>query len=66
MRPIIIERDQDGNAIVSVAEFKKMLNDAYDTGYADGSHSYAPAWWQINSATTCDQDHVTISSAVPL
>lgn len=39
MKPIILKSDKDGNIIVTPEEIEKMVNDAYNAGYADGRAS---------------------------
>jgi len=36
MKPVVIVKDQNGNVQLTVEEVKKMVEDAYDAGYADG------------------------------
>lgn len=68
MKPIVLERDKDGNVRVTVDEIKKMVEDAYESGYEDGRKSvtitvpvpypntpmpYTPTW--------IDRDHIVIT-----
>ena len=62
MKPIILKADKDGNIIVNTEEIEKMVNDAYNAGYADGRASvpvtitspsyppYLPTWY---TTVTC-------------
>ena len=68
MKPIILEKDKDGNVHITVDEIKKMVEDAYESGYEDGRKSvpitvptpypytptpYTPTW--------IDRDHIVIT-----
>ncbi len=39
MRPIILKADQDGKLLITVDEIRKMVEDAYNEGVADGKAS---------------------------
>ncbi len=68
MKPIVLEKDKDGNVHITVDEIKKIVEDAYESGYEDGRKSvpiivpspypstptpYTPNW--------IDRDHITIT-----
>ena len=36
MKTIVLEKNPDGNVVLSVDQIRKMLDDAYDEGYRDG------------------------------
>ena len=59
MRPIVITI-KDDNVVMSVDEFKKYIEDAYQQGYRDGSPSLTtvndPYWWR---RVTCNQTTMT-------
>lgn len=37
MKPIVLKADENGNIVISAEEIQKMLDDAYNEGYVDGS-----------------------------
>ena len=39
MKPIILKADQDGKLLITVDEIRKMVEDAYNEGVADGKAS---------------------------
>ena len=39
MKPIILEKDANGNLKLTAEEIKRMVEDAYDAGYEDGKKS---------------------------
>lgn len=47
MKPIVIEV-RDGKISMSISEFKKYIEDAYQQGYSDASKlgTYNPYWWR--------------------
>ena len=42
MKPIIIEKNSDGKINITAEEISKMVEDAYNQGYADGKSTYTP------------------------
>lgn len=52
MKPIVIEV-RDGKINMSVSEFKKYIEDAYQQGYSDASKlgTYNPYWWRDLTCT---------------
>lgn len=66
MKPIVIVIDKDGKLDISVEEIKKLMDDAYWTGYHDASTSsltntYADKnkWWnelQFGCASVSTQE----------
>lgn len=78
MKPIILEKDKDGNLQITVDEIKKMVQDAYESGYEDGSkpvpitvptpypypYPYTPTPYTPN---WIDRDHIVITcESLPL
>ena len=68
MKPIILEKDKDGNVRVTADEIKKMVEDAYESGYEDGRKSVpitVPAPYPYNPApytpNWIDRDHIVIA-----
>lgn len=68
MKPIILEKDKDGNVRVTVDEIKKMVEDAYESGYEDGRKSApitVPPPYPYNptpyTPTWIDRDHIVIT-----
>ena len=39
MKPIILKEDGNGKIVVTADEVQKMVDDAYNSGYADGRNS---------------------------
>ena len=68
MKPIVLVKDQDGKVVVTVDEIKKMVEDAYDDGYMDGSSNRPtivttpayPSWWHDHFTITCETPSVTL------
>ena len=64
MKPIVIEV-KDGKINVTISEFKKYIEDAYQQGYSDASKittSNSPYWWRDLTCTngTVATDTLTI------
>ena len=68
MKTIVLEKNPDGNVVLSVDQIRKMLDDAYDEGYRDGKAadkvsitypSYPPMWYN----TTTETDKVSLDKA---
>ena len=62
MKPVIITLNSDGKVVMSVDEFKRHMDNAYNQGYSDGNSSHSIAyynapknWWEdLTVATLCD------------
>lgn len=39
MKPIVLEKDANGNLKLTAEEIKRMVEDAYEAGYKDGKKS---------------------------
>lgn len=69
-RVVIVEKNKDGKVELTKDELQKMLDDAYNQGYADGRSKYEtitypsyPVWYRsTNDLNTIDADKITITS----
>ena len=71
MKPIVLEKDANGNIKLTVEEIKRMVEDAYDAGYKDGKNSVTvinpipsttPSYpWQPTWPEPKVGDHITIT-----
>lgn len=61
MRPIVLIKGKDGNVNMTIEEFKKHLDDAYDAGVQDGRKDRCNYWPQWTYYTTPTTDKITIS-----
>ena len=53
MRPVLIKVDKDENVKITLEELKKMIDEAYNNGYADGERNpYRYYWLNYNSVPT--------------
>ena len=68
MKPVVIEKDKDGNVRITVDEIKRIVDEAYAEGYEDGKKAVTPSLpspWMPNTTpwtqTWIDRDHITIT-----
>lgn len=69
-RVVIVEKNKDGKIELTKDKLQKMLDDAYNQGYADGRSKYEaitypsyPVWYKCtNDSNTIDADKITITS----
>lgn len=64
MMPIIITKDKDGNLVITEAELRQIVEQAYKAGYADG-RVCETAYPGCHPITWTDRDHVTITCETP-
>ena len=39
MKPIVLKEDENGKVVITADDIQKMVEDAYNAGYVDGSRS---------------------------
>ena len=61
MRPIIIGMKDNGKIELTLDEFKKFMNEAYNQGYSDGHSSYTFTWANTNDKWWATQPYCTTS-----
>ena len=69
-RVVIVEKNKDGKIELTKDELQKMLDDAYNQGYADGKSKYEtitypsyPVWYRsTNDSNTIDKDKIILTS----
>ena len=67
-RVVIVEKNKEGKIELAKDELQKMLDDAYNQGYADGKSRYEtitypsyPTWYTACNSNTIDKDKVTVT-----
>ena len=65
MKPIVLGLQVDGTVKVTVEEVQKMLEDAYQQGYADGKASAQAAQWPYINTPTWQKDSIVITCKTP-
>ena len=70
MKPIVIEVN-NGKIGMSISEFKKYIEDAYQQGYSDASKittSNSPYWWRdltcVDGGTSANTRTLTINNDI--
>ena len=66
MKPIIVYKDSNGDVKMTSDEFQRLIDDAYNRGYADGMNvntavPLVKPWWEQPWST----DHITITCKTP-
>ena len=64
---VVIEKNRDGKIELTKDELQKMLNDAYNNGYSDGSSKWDkitypsyPYWYTTTNTNEITTDKITI------
>lgn len=61
MKPIILKVDSEGKLLISADEIQKMVEDAYNAGFAEGKNqnnsSFTTPYWNVPQLT--EQIHLT-------
>ena len=72
MKPVIITLNSDNKVVMSIEEFKRHMDSAYNQGWSDGNCSgttinypYSPNqwWYSINAINTTETTPITINTA---
>jgi hypothetical protein len=65
MKPIVLMKGNDGKVNMTIDEFKKYIDDAYDAGYEDGRRAHVYPWYTTtySSGTVPASDSITISAS---
>ena len=61
-RVFIIEKNKDGKIELTKDELQKMLDDAYNQGYADGNKKYDTITYPSSQRWYLTNDNIAISS----
>lgn len=74
MKPIVITKDANGNVQITEDEFRRIIDETYNTGYESGYNEgkahqvmwpkpYERPWWEYPWVTTTD--HIVITCEAP-
>lgn len=79
MKPVIITINSDGKVVMSVDEFKRHMDSAYNQGYSDGNSTHSitylnanKPWWEdltINgglTTTLCSDTNTTTTTTTAI
>ena len=67
MKPIVLMKGNDGKVNMTIDEFKKYIDDAYEAGREDGrrERGYSYPWYTTtwsSGTVPCTSDSITISA----
>ncbi len=62
MKPIVLTKEADGTVKMTIAEFERYIEDAYNQGRWDANHSY---WYSTTTPITNDRLTITCNGSAP-